>query len=219
MAIRDSAEIPRARRVAMVWVIVVLAAAIVVGLAGAVALDPPLPSAARETVFVELATRHLPPLLAGVCLSGILAAIMSTASAQLLVASSAFAEDLYRGFVRPAAGPRELLWAGRGAVLLIAIVAYQIALDPDSQVLGLVAWAWAGFGAVFGPAIIVSLYSRTVTRSGTLAGMLIGGLVVTAWGQRAGGIFELYALVPGFFAALLTTWLVSRVTASGGNFR
>ncbi len=219
MAIRDSAEIPRAGQVAMVWVIIVLAAAIVVGLAGAVALDPPLPSAARETVFVELATRHLPPLLAGICLSGILAAIMSTASAQLLVASSAFAEDLYRGFVRPAASPLELLWAGRGAVLLISIIAFAIALDPGSQVLELVAWAWAGFGAVFGPAIILSLYSRSVTRTGTLAGMLAGGIVVVVWERAAGGLFELYALVPGFFAALLTTWLVSRVTAPNGNFR
>jgi sodium/proline symporter len=219
MAIRDSREIPRARQVAMVWVCIVLAAAMIVGLAGAVALDPALPSAARETVFVELTTRHLPPVLAGICLSGILAAIMSTASAQLLVASSAFAEDLYRGLARPQATASELLWIGRAAVLGISIVAFLIALDPASQVLELVAWAWAGFGAVFGPAIILSLYNHAVTRTGTLVGMLCGGLMVVGWERASGGIFELYALVPGFFAALITTWLVSRVTAPSKNFR
>lgn len=219
MAIRTVTAVPIARRVATIWTVTVLGAAVVVGLAGAAVLEPTLAGADRETVFIELSTRHLHPVLAGICLSGILAAIMSTAAAQLLVASSAFAEDLYRGFARPAATDRELLWAGRIAVLVIATLAFVIARDPTSQVLDLVAWAWAGFGAAFGPIILFALYSRTVTRNAALAGMLVGGITVIVWGQTSGGLFGLYELVPGFFLSLATIAAVSKVSASRPGFR
>ena len=219
MAIRTVTAVPMARRVATIWTVTVLGAAVVVGLAGAAVLEPTLAGADRETVFIELSTRHLHPVLAGICLSGILAAIMSTAAAQLLVASSAFAEDLYRGFARPAATDRELLWAGRIAVLVIATLAFVIARDPTSQVLDLVAWAWAGFGAAFGPIILFALYSRTVTRNAALAGMLVGGITVIVWGQTSGGLFGLYELVPGFLLSLATIAAVSKVSASRPGFR
>lgn len=219
MAIRTVAAVPVARRVATIWTVTVLGAAVVVGLAGAAVLEPRLVGADRETVFIALSTRHLHPVLAGICLSGILAAIMSTAAAQLLVASSAFAEDLYRGFVRPAAADRELLWAGRMAVLVIAALAFWIARDPTSQVLDLVAWAWAGFGAAFGPVILCALYSQTVTRNAALAGMLVGGITVIVWGQTSGGLFGLYELVPGFFLSLATIAAISKVPASRAGFR
>src|SRR5690606_8519561 len=148
--------------------------------------------------------------VAGVCLAGVMAAIMSTASAQLLVASSAFAQDFYKGIFRRQAGERELLWVGRRAVLGIAVLAFLLGLDPESTVLDLVAWAWAGFGAAFGPAIILSLYWERMTRAGAFAGILVGGLTIILWRQGAplGGIFALYELVPGFVLSWLSIWLV-----------
>jgi sodium/proline symporter len=211
MAIRSAAELPVARRVAMGWVVVVLLAAVVVGLAGTAVLSPPLAGPDSEKVFIRMATTHLHPVLAGLCLAGILAAIMSTAAAQLLVASSAFAQDFYRGLLRREASQGELLWVGRAAVFGIAALAYALALDPENKVLDLVAWAWAGFGAAFGPALVMSLYWRYMTRNGALAGILVGGLTVILWQQGRGGIFELYELVPGFVFAVLAIWGVSRI--------
>jgi len=218
MAIRRVEEMHTARRVAMGWVIVVLVAAAVVGMTGLLVLDEPLAGADSEKVFIFMSTQLFHPVIAGICLSGILAAVMSTASAQLLVSSSAFAEDFYRGLVRPQAGARELLWVGRGAVLAIAVAAFLLGLDPQSKVLLLVSWAWAGFGAAFGPAIILSLYWERMTRNGALAGILVGGLTVIIWPRLDGAIFELYELVPGFALSWLAIWLVSsrgpgRVTA------
>jgi sodium/proline symporter len=212
MAIRSVEEMPTARRVAMGWVIVVLLAAIVVGLAGAALISPPLSGPDTEKVFIELATTHLHPVLAGLCLAGILAAIMSTAAAQLLVASSAFAQDFYKGLFRSDPGRAELLWVGRGAVLGIALLAYLLALNPENRVLDLVAWAWAGFGAAFGPAIVLSLYWPRMTRNGALAGMLVGGTTVILWKQGSGGIFDLYEMVPGVVLSALSIGLVSSLS-------
>jgi sodium/proline symporter len=200
---------PTARRIAMGWVIVVLLAAIVVGMAGILVLDPPLAGTDSEKVFIMMATAFLHPVLAGICLSGILAAIMSTASAQLLVASSAFAEDFYKGLFRRNPGRVELLWVGRGAVLVIALLAYVLALNPENKVLDLVAWAWAGFGAAFGPAVVLSLYWDRMTRNGALAGIVVGGLTVILWKQGSGGIFGLYEMVPGVLLSTLAIWTVS----------
>ncbi|HEY8518895.1 MAG TPA: sodium/proline symporter PutP, partial [Gammaproteobacteria bacterium] len=209
MAIRRVEELVTSRRVAMAWVVTVLAAAVVVGLAGVLVLDPPLEGASSETVFILLATEFFHPAIAGVCLAGILAAIMSTASAQLLVSSSAFAEDFYRGFFRPDAGREELLWVGRLAVLAIAVVAFVLGFDPESRVLSLVAWAWAGFGAAFGPAILLSLYWEGMTRDGALAGIVVGGLTVIVWPQLPGALSELYELVPGFLLSCAAIVAVS----------
>ncbi len=213
MAIRRVEEMHTARRVAMGWVVVVLVSAAVVGMTGLLVLDRPLAGADSEKVFIFMATQLFHPVIAGICLSGILAAVMSTASAQLLVSSSAFAEDFYRGLVRPQAGKRELLWVGRAAVLAIAVVAFLLGLDPESKVLLLVSWAWAGFGAAFGPAIILSLYWERMTRNGALAGIVVGGLTVIVWPQLDGAtgweIFQLYELVPGFILSWLAVWTVS----------
>jgi sodium/proline symporter len=213
MAIRSAHELTAARRVAMGWVVVVLIAAVMVGLTGLLVLPERLEGADAEKVFIFMSTELFHPVVGGLCLAGILAAVMSTASAQLLVASSAFAQDLYKGIVNPRATGRHLLWVGRGAVLAISVLAFLLGLDPQSKVLDLVAWAWAGFGAAFGPLIILSLYWPGMTRAGALAGMLVGGLTVILWKWIAGPFAGLYELVPGFFASLAAIVLVSLLGA------
>ena len=219
MAAKSAGHITVARRVAMGWVIVVMVAAVVVGLTGRLVLPQPLTGTDSEKVFIVMSTTFLHPALAGICLAGVMAAIMSTASAQLLVASSAFAQDFYGSLFRRDAGRAELLWTGRLAVLGIALLAFVMALDPDSTVLGLVAWAWAGFGAAFGPAIILSLYWPRMTRAGALAGIVVGGVTVIAWKQFAhlGGVFALYELLPGFVLSALAIVLVSRAGGAVGR--
>ena len=214
MAIKSPQHVPTARRVAMGWVITVLLAALIVGVAGVLVLEQPLAGADVEKVFILMSTTFLHPVLAGVCLSGILAAVMSTAAAQLLVASSAFAQDIYKGLVRPHSEGGELLWIGRFAVLAISIIAFVMALNPDSTVLDLVAWAWAGFGSAFGPAIVLSLYWPRMTRNGALAGMIVGGLTVILWKQGEGEIFRLYEMVPGVLFATLAIVAVSILGSS-----
>lgn len=213
MAARSAAHIVVARRVAMAWVIVALGSAVLVGLTGRAALPTDLEGAQVEQIFIRMATTLFPPAIAGICLAGIMAAIMSTAAAQLLVASSAFAEDFYRGLLRPRAAPRELLWIGRIAVLVIAALAFALALAPGRTVLDLVSWAWAGFGAAFGPAILLSLYWPRMTRAGALAGILSGGITVIVWKQLAGEALPLYELVPGFLLSALAIYVVSLATS------
>ena len=216
MAARSTEHITVARRVAMVWVISVLVAAVVVGLTARLVLPSALSGPDTEKVFIEMSTAFLPPVFAGICLAGVMAAIMSTASAQLLVASSALANDLYRSLWRRDASRVELLWIGRLAVLMIALLAMWLARNPENTVLSLVAWAWAGFGAAFGPVVILSLYWKSMTRSGAFAGIIVGGLTVVVWKQFAslGGVFELYELVPGFALSMIAIVVMSRLTSN-----
>jgi sodium/proline symporter len=211
MAVRSSGELVASRRIAVAWVILALGAALVVGLAGAAWLEPPLEGADVEKVFMAMAAALLHPVVAGVCLAGILAAVMSTADSQLLVASSAVSEDLYRDLLRPDAHPEELLWVGRFAVILIAIGAFVLALDPDSKVLDLVAYAWAGFGASFGPTILASLYWKRMSLAGAYAGILVGGVTVVAWRALSGGLFDLYEIVPGVILSALAVAIFGRI--------
>lgn len=211
MAARTSAQITDSRRIAVGWVTVALAAATVVGLTGAAYIDVPLEGADSEKVFMAMAAALLHPVVAGVCLAGILAAVMSTADSQLLVASSAVSEDLYRDWLRPSAGPGELLWVGRFAVVAIALIAFVLALDPDSKVLDLVAYAWAGFGASFGPTILASLYWPRMSRAGAYAGIIVGAVTVVVWKQLSGGIFDLYEIVPGVVLSSLAVAIAGRI--------
>jgi sodium/proline symporter len=136
---------------------------------------------------------------------------MSTADSQLLVASSAVSEDLYRDLLRPQASPGELLWIGRFAVIVIAIGAFLLALDPESKVLDLVAYAWAGFGASFGPTLLASLYWRRMSLAGAYAGILVGGVTVVAWKSLSGGIFDLYEIVPGVVFSAVAVAIFGRL--------
>ncbi|MCJ8169938.1 sodium/proline symporter PutP [Atopomonas sediminilitoris] len=211
-AVADERDLPLARRIAVSWTAVTLVAALFIGWVAIGYLPNDLGDS--ETVFMVLANSLFHPVVAGILMAAVLAAIMSTADSQLLVSSSALAEDFYKAILRKDASQNELVWVGRAAVVVIALIALVLALDPDSSVLGLVSYAWAGFGAAFGPAVLLSLFWREMNRSGAVAGILIGGITVVVWKQLAdlGGVFALYEIIPGFILATLTIVLVSKLT-------
>ena len=209
MAIKSTKEIPQATRIAMTWVVLSLAAAVAVGMVGTVYLSTTLEGTNAETVFLLMTNQLFPPIVAGLVLSAVLAAIMSTASSQLLVAASAFAQDFYKTLIRKDAEQSELVWISRASVLIIASIAVFLGFNPDSFILDMVAYAWAGFGAAFGPAILMSLFWRRTTRNGIIAGIIVGGVTVLAWKQFE--LFGLYEIVPGFVFALIAIWLVSKL--------
>ena len=212
MAASSVKAIPNARRIGMTWMILCLGGAVAVGFFGiAYFADHPNQGGAvfqnGERVFMELVKILFNPWIAGVILSGVLAAVMSTLSAQLLVSSSALTQDFYKALLRKNASQRELVWVGRAMVLLVALVAIGIAYNPDSRVLGLVAYAWAGFGAAFGPVVLISLLWKRMTRNGALAGMVVGAVTVVVWKNFIG--LGLYEIIPGFILASLTIYVVS----------
>lgn len=211
-AVRRPQDIAGARRIAVCWSALTMAGAVGVGFAGIAVQQPPLQGAETEKIFMLLVQALFHPLMAGVLLAAILAAIMSTADSQLLVCSSALTEDFYKALFRPGAGARELVWVGRGTVVLMAALAFVLALDPESKVLDLVAYAWAGFGAAFGPALILALYWPRMTGPGALAGIVSGGATVVLWKHAGGGVFDLYEIVPGFLVSLLAIVVVSWLT-------
>ena len=172
-------------------------------------LELPLIASDREKVFIHLIDLLLHPAVAGVCLAAILAAIMSTADSQLLVAAAALTHDLLPG---RGAAPINVLRRHRVAVLLITVIAMTLALDPEAMVLDMVAYAWAGFGSAIGPCIVMSLYAPETSTRSALAGMLTGTGVVVVWGKLDGGIFEIYALLPGFICGIAAILLVNRLT-------
>lgn len=209
-AIRSADEIPTAGLIALVWTLLVFVCALSVGLLGAAYIDPALSDS--EQVFMRLVDLLFHPVIAGILLAAILAAIMSTADSQLLVCSSALAEDLYQHLHGKVATPEQSLAWGRKAVLGLALIAVVIALDADSKVLEAVAYAWGGLGAAFGPAMILSLYWSRMNRQGALAGIIVGGVTVIIWKQLSGGWFDLYELVPGFVLSSGAIILVSLLT-------
>jgi sodium/proline symporter len=225
MAAESLAAIPQARRIGMTWMVLCLFGAMAVGFFGIAwfAAHPDLAgpvTANHERVFIELSQLLFNPWVAGVLLSAILAAIMSTLSCQLLVCSSALTEDFYKGFFRKQAGQAELVWVGRLTVLGVALLAIWLASDPDSRVLGLVSYAWAGFGAAFGPVVLFSLGWKGMTRNGALAGMVVGAATVILWKEGfndgAGSWFHatgLYEMVPGFLLASVAIVVASRLGA------
>ncbi len=211
MAISSAKEIKKARQVAMVWVIISLFAAVFIGLVGRVFLGGALGAGAEETVFMVMVGELFPSLIAGFLLAAILAAIMSTADSQLLVTSSALTEDIYR-LIKRDASEKELLFVSRASVVGVALIAYLFAMNPQSSVLDLVSYAWAGFGAGFGPTVILSLFWKRMNRHGALAGMISGGATVVIWKQLSGGIFNLYEIVPGMLVSFAAIVLVSLIT-------
>ncbi|ETD72586.1 proline:sodium symporter [Pelistega indica] len=212
MASSSVKTLKNARRISMTWMILCLLGAVLVGYFG-IAYFQEHPEQVGvlksnpERIFMVLSTILFNPWIAGAILSAILAAIMSTLSAQLLVCSSALTEDFYKGFLRPQASQTELVWIGRLMVLAVAVLAIFIAQDPNSKVLGLVSYAWAGFGAAFGPVVLFSVFWKRTTAIGALAGMIVGAVVVVFWKDVSGS--ALYEIVPGFIACSVVLYVVS----------
>lgn len=214
MAARTIRSLRPASWLAMLWMLLCLGGAVACGFfaIGYFALSPELAAqvAARpEGLFLEVVDLLFNPWVAGVMLSAVLAAVMSTLNCQLLVCCSALTEDIYRPSLGRQATPRELLWVARAMVALVALAAILIALSPENRVLSLVSYAWAGLGAAFGPVVLFSITWREMTRDGALAGMLVGTLTVVVWDW--GDWFGLYELVPGFAFASLAILLASRM--------
>ena len=212
MALRSSADARHARRVGISWMVASMGGAVVTGLAGLAwfnqhpdrHLDDP------ETVFLALSTILLHPLVAGFVLAAVLAAIMSTVSSQLIVCSSALVHDLTRVFFSKELSPRHQVWLGRLGVLLVSLVAAALAWTKNDTILALVAFAWAGFGACFGPIVLLSLFWRRLTTAGTLAGLVVSATVVFTWQYTPWR--HVYEIIPGFAANIVVTMLVSGLT-------
>ncbi|SFR49037.1 sodium/proline symporter [Marinobacter daqiaonensis] len=210
-AIRSENDIPAARRIAVIWSGFGLFGALLVGFA-AIGYEFPSPLEDGERAFIMLVDALFHPVIAGILLAAILAAIMSTADSQLLVSSSALTEDFYKALFRKEASQTELVWVGRLAVVGIAFIAFLLALDPDSKVLDLVSYAWAGFGAAFGPALILSLFWKRMNKAGAIAGIVVGGVTVVIWGNLSGGILDVYEIIPGFILATIAVVIASLAT-------
>ena len=211
-AITSTAAIPQARFIGVTWSGLSMLGAVMVGVTGYVLFSggKPLPDA--EQVFLLMVNQLFPPVVAGICLAAVLAAIMSTADSQLLVSASVLTEDLYKKLAGKSLSDNHLVWTGRFAVVLLAVTATWLARDPQSNILNLVAYAWGGFGAAFGPTLLLSLYWRSMNRWGALAGMLTGGITVVIWKQLEGGVFDIYELLPGFIVSFFTIILLSKLT-------
>ncbi|MEO1963815.1 sodium/proline symporter PutP [Hyphomonas sp.] len=218
MAIRSLKDIATARYIGMSWMIVTVIGAVLTGIAGyAYTYAHGTPVEDPETIFIILSQILFHPLVAGFLLAAILAAIMSTISSQLLVSSSSLTEDFYKTFLRKEASQTELVAVGRISVLVVSLIAIGLAFDRSSNILSLVGNAWAGFGAAFGPIILLSLYWRGLTRNGALAGMIVGAVTVLFWlyapieinGKSLSDI--LYEIVPGFVFSGIAAIVVSVV--------
>jgi len=210
-ASRTNKDLDTARRIAVIWSALSMVGAMLVGLVGLVYVTNAQGGqlADGEKIFMVLVNAMFHPVIAGILLAAILAAIMSTADSQLLVSSSALAEDFYKQVFRPDASSEEVVKVGRVGVVLISIFALVLATNPDSSVLGLVSYAWAGFGAAFGPAIVLSLYWSRMNRNGALAGIIVGGVTIVIWKQLSGGIFDVYEIVPGMIFSTIAIVAVS----------
>ena len=216
MAIRRERELKMSRRIAMVWVLISLTVAVFIGIVGREIFPTAHLSATdAENIFVTLAESFLPPILAGFVMAGILAATISSSDSYLLIAASAFAKNIYQGLFRKKATDKEVMNVSRITLLAIAIVAMFIAMDEDSVIFQIVSFAWAGFGATFGPLMLFSLFWKRVNRAGAIAGMLTGGISVFVWKlvlNPLGGVFTIYELFPAFILSCIAIVAVSLLT-------
>ena len=217
MAIRHENELKRSRRIAMIWVIISLAVAVFIGIMGrAVYPTEHLTAAAAENIFITLSSRLLPPIIAGFVMAGILAATISSSDSYLLIAASAVAKNVYQGIIKKKATDKQVMTVTRITLLVIALVAIIIALDEDSVIFNVVSFAWAGFGATFGPLMLFSLFWKRINRAGAIAGMVSGAGMVFLWKlviSKLGGIFAIYELLPAFIISSVCIVVVSLLTA------
>ena len=218
MAIRKSEDLVSARRIATVWVVISLLSAVLIGIVGR-ALFPfheALSTAGgAENVFIVLSQHLMPPLIAGLVMAGILAATISSSDSYLLIAASAFSLNVYKSILKKDATDKQVMQMSRIVLLIIAVIGMFIALDENSVIFTIVSFAWAGFGAVFGPIMLFSLFWKRTTRAGAVAGMVTGGAMVFVWKlllKPIGGVFGIYELFPAFMLSCLAILAVSLLT-------
>lgn len=226
MAIKNDAEVKKSRKIAIVWVIISLTAAVLIGLIARAFLTHELNDTNSETAFIRLIQQVFSAngvliFVGGIFLCGILAAIMSTADSQLLVTASAVSEDMFKGAIKKDAKEKTALWVGKIAVVVVAVIAFIIALNPESSIMSLVSDAWAGFGAAFGPVVLLALFWKRSTLSGAIAGMATGALTVIIWDYiplvnglplKDPSVTGLYSLALGFPIALIVNVIVSLIS-------
>ena len=216
MAIRKEKELKMSRRIAVVWVLISLAVAVFIGIVGRHLFPTQhLTSSSAESIFITLSTSYLPPILAGFVMAGILAATISSSDSYLLIAASAFAKNIFQGIVKKNATDKQVMTVTRITLLAIAAIAAVIALDEKSVIFTIVSFAWAGFGATFGPIMLFSLFWKRTTRWGAVAGMVGGAAMVFVWKlaiKGLGGIFGIYELLPAFIFSCILIVVVSLLT-------
>lgn len=224
MAVKSNSEIKKSRKIAIAWVVISLAASCLIGLVARGYLTTQLDATTSETAFIRtiqqlFSGNGIVIFIGGIFLCGILAAIMSTADSQLLVTASAVSEDMYKGVIKKNASEKKALWVGKIAVIIVAVVAFFIALDPNSSIMALVSDAWAGFGSAFGPVVLLALFWKRSNLAGAVSGMAVGALTVIIWDYlpliNGGTIYAatgLYSLIVGFILGLIVNVVVSLVT-------
>ena len=216
MAIRRSDELTKSRRVATVWVLISLLAAVTIGLVGrAFAPTAFVTKSSAENIFSYLASMLMHPLFAGLVMAGILAATISSSDSYLLIAASAFSKNLFQGVFHTKANDKQVMVVSRVTLIVIALIGSLIALDENSVIFTIVSFAWAGFGATFGPLMLFSLFWKRTTRAGAIAGMLSGGAMVFIWNylvKPLGGMFGIYELLPAFIVSCIFIVVVSLIT-------
>ncbi len=217
MAIRKEEELNRSRRIAMIWVVISLAVAVFIGIVGRFLYPTThLTASDAENIFITLATNSLPPILAGFVMAGILAATISSSDSYLLIAASAVAKNIYQGVFKKDATDKQVMKISRITLLVIALVAMIIAMDENSVIFKVVSFAWAGFGATFGPIMLFSLFWKRTNRAGAIAGMVSGAAMVFIWKlgiSKLGGAFAIYELLPAFIFSSICIVVVSLLTA------
>ena len=216
MAIRKEEELKRSRRIAMVWVVISLAVAVFIGIVGR-QLYPieHLTKSSAENIFITLATSSLPAILAGFVMAGILAATISSSDSYLLIAASAFAKNIFQGVCKKNATDKQVMVVSRITLLVLALIGMLIAMDENSVIFQIVSFAWAGFGATFGPLMLFSLFWKRINRAGAIAGMIGGAGMVFLWKlviSELGGVFAIYELLPAFIFSSLCIVIVSLLT-------
>ena len=216
MAIRKAKELDRSRRIAMVWVVISLAVAVFIGIIGR-QLYPTahLTKSASESIFITLATSSLPAILAGFVMAGILAATISSSDSYLLIAASAFAKNIFQGICKKNATEKQVMTVTRITLLVLALIGILIALDEDSVIFQIVSFAWAGFGATFGPLMLFSLFWKRTNKAGAIAGMIGGAGMVFLWKlviSKLGGVFAIYELLPAFIFSSICILVFSLIT-------
>lgn len=216
MGIRSPKELTRSRRVACIWLFISMSAAVFIGIVGrSVSGLHYLSNADAENIFIDTATTFLPPILAGFACAGILAASISSSDSYLLISTSALAENIYHGIFKKSASDKEVMWVSRIAMTIITLISMVIAWDQNSTIFGITSFAWAGFGATFGPLILFSLFWNRTSYAGAISGMLSGGIMVFVWKlliKPFGGIFAVYELLPAFIISSVVIVIVSLLT-------